>query len=199
MSLNPRLVPWIFELVGLAAFDLGWHGRSRPPVLPTFQPPVVDTRPAEEPQVAAEEPEARLPEKPPPPPPVEAPAPQVEVAPPPPPPQKPPDAPKTAGPSIVGTWRVTEMSMNGQPAPGIDQMSMTFTFKADWTVAMVNEVPSAGMKQEKEGTYEIAGDQITIRMDQHPQTMTFSFEGNDRLVLSMQQQQMQMRMVLTRV
>jgi hypothetical protein len=197
MSLNPKFVPWVFALVGLAAFDVGWHGRSRPPVLPAFRPPVVDTRPAEEPQVAAEEPEVRLPEKPPPPPPVEAPAPRVEAAPPP--PQKPAEAPKPTGPSIIGTWRVTEMSMNGQPSPDMSQMSMTFTFKADGTMTMVNEVPSAGVKKEQEGTYEIAGDQITIQVEQHPQTMTFSFEGNDRLVLSLQQQQMQMRMVLTRV
>ena len=195
MSLNPRLTPWVFGLIALAALDVGWHGRSRPPVLPVFRPPAVDTRPAEEPQIAVDETEVRLPEKAPPPPPLEAPAPRVEAAPPPPPPtEKRSEAPKPAAPSIIGTWRVTEMSMNGQTSPAMDQMSMTFTFKADGTAAMVNEVPSAGVKQEKEGTYEIAGDQITIRIDQHPQTMTFSFEGNDRLVLSLQQ----MRMVLTR-
>jgi hypothetical protein len=194
MSLNPRLVPWLFGLVALAALDVGWHGRSRPPALPVFRAPPVTTEPAEEPQLIADEPVTRVPATPPAPPPVEAPAPKVEAAPPPPPPVKAAEPPKAGAPTIVGSWRMTEMTMNGQSAPGIDQVSMSFTFKADGTVAAVHEMASAGMHREQEGTYEISGDQITIRMDQHPQTMTFSFEGNDRLILSFQQ----MRMVLTR-
>jgi hypothetical protein len=60
-------------------------------------------------------------------------------------------------------------------------------------------VASAHIRKKQTGSYEISGDQITIRMEGHDQTMSFSFEGNDQLVFSLQQQQMQMRMVLTRV
>lgn len=194
MSLNPKHVPWLFGLLAVVALDMGWHGRSSPPVLPVFRAAPAASEPADEPQIIADEPVSRAPEKPPAPPPVEAPPPKVEAAPPPPPPAKAPEAPKPAAPTIVGTWRMTEMTMNGQSAPGSDQVSMTFTFKTDGTIAAVHDVASAGMHREQEGTYEVSGDQITIRLDQRPQTMTFSFEGNDRLILSFQQ----MRMVLTR-
>lgn len=130
--------------------------------------------------------------KPEPPKPAEAPKPAPVVpkaeAPPPPPIEE------ARAPTIVGSWRVSEMTRNGEPMPGLDQMDMTFTFGEDNTVTMTMSSPQMPEPQTRSGTYSYADGQITISLDNDTKTGPCTFEGNNKVTLEIEG----MKLVLTR-
>ena len=91
--------------------------RSSPPEIPEFKPPPKPVVTEEtKPVLAVEAPEPEV-EEPAPEPEPEPPEPvAVEPAPEPPEPEPEPVEPEPAAPSLVGTWRVTEMYHTGQSA-----------------------------------------------------------------------------------
>lgn len=141
---------------------LGGCPRSGPPEVRKFRPPartvIVDSAPAElasdvSPTPVVEVKREPEPEKP------------AASAPAPKPVQEAKPAPKPAeakAPSIVGTWKITEMSRGGTPMPMPAEMQMTWTFSEDGTFSM--SMTAGGQSHNQEGTYTLADGQITITM-----------------------------------
>jgi outer membrane biosynthesis protein TonB len=163
--------------------------RSSPPEVAEFRPPpkkvveekippqvVSDTAPsvAEPPKP---EPKAE-PEKP------------KETAPPAKPETKPEPKPEkkeeSAAPTIIGSWKVVEMSHAGQSRPLPDGMEMIYIFTEDGTLNMEMSGGPLPEAQTKQGSYTLSGQQVTITVDGHSQTATYSFDGPDRLILEME-------------
>jgi len=170
--------------------------RSSPPEIPDFKPPPKPVVKEEtKPVLAVEAPEPEVVEKPAPEPEPEPIAPVVaEPEPEPPEPEPKPVEPEPAAPTLVGTWRVTEMSHNGQTMPGFDQMEMTFTFTEEGTVTMSisgGQMPEA---MTRDGTYTLSDGQITINIDNQSKTGTCTFDGPNRVTIEIDEG----RMVMTR-
>jgi hypothetical protein len=180
---------------GFFFFALAGCGRDDPPTIAEFHPPkekaideeiLVKIEPTPAPAPTPEKPAAPPEPTPAPEPPKEQPK---KEAPPPPKPVEPePKAP--ASPSIIGTWRVEEMSHNGQSRPMPEGMEMKFTFAADGKLMMTHSGSRMPEAQSVEGTYSISGDQITITMQNEAKTGTFSLEGNDKLTLEIDKAKM---------
>jgi uncharacterized protein (TIGR03066 family) len=156
-----------------------------PPDIPEFAKPAPKVEEKVEPELAADEPET-APAEPEPEPEPEPEAKKVEEKKPE--PKKPEPKPEPveeveAAPTLVGTWRVVEMSHGGQTSPEMSQMEMTFTFTADGNFTMSMSMPQMDRTHTQEGTYSLEGDQLTITADGRDQTGTCTFEGNDRVVL----------------
>lgn len=97
---------------------------------------------------------------------------------------KPPPAPEAPkAPTIVGAWRVTEMSRQGQTMPMPDGVVMTLTFQEGGTLSMSMSGGPMPADQSRNGTWSVTGDQITISMENDAKTGTLTFEGNDRAVI----------------
>ncbi len=114
--------------------------------------------------------------------PAEAPPPAVEA-----------EKAEPTAPTIVGTWRVTEMSHGGQQMPGMSEMQTTLTFAEDGTLAMNMSHPQMPEPQSKSGTYSISGDQLTITMDGDSKTGPYTLDGN-QLTIEIEQA----KLVMTR-
>lgn len=155
--------------------------RASPPEIEEFRIPVkpaaVETttsQPVEQTPVAeAPKPEPRPEEKPEPSKaPVAVAAAPAEAAPP------APEAPK--GPSIVGSWRVTNMSHNGSSQPMPPGFEMKWTFGEDGTLRM--EMSMGERSESKSGTYTVSGDQITLSgIEGSDKTGTVRFSGSDEM------------------
>jgi len=87
------------------------------------------------------------------------------------------------GPTIIGTWRMIEMTRNGQLHPMPDGMEFLFTFAEDGTVSTSRSGGGMPESQTMQGTYTFTGDQITLSMEGETKTGTCTFDGNDRLTL----------------
>lgn len=188
-------------------FWLAWAGllagcaRSLPPDIPEFKPPkpavTEETRPEAVVDTAEPVPEESEPEPEPDP---EPEPPELAQTPAPAPSKPEPETAKQQpqAPTLVGTWRVSEFSMNGETSPEFGQIEMTFTFAEGGTVTM--SVSGGPMPEARttEGTYTLTDGQITMSIDNDTQTGTYSFEGNDRVTLAFEQEGQKVRMVLTR-
>lgn len=99
-----------------------------------------------------------------------APAPVAAAAPPPAPDSA---APTAAAPTIVGSWRVTDMSHDGQSMmmPG---MEMTMTFGADGTLTMYATAAEMPEPMTMTGSYTVNGSQITMEMNGDSKSGTFT-------------------------
>lgn len=176
--------------------------RESPPDIPEFKPPVkAEVKEEVEPEPAADEP-APEPEpepepKPKPEPKKEEPKPvRVEQPKPKPEPKK---EEEPAAPTLVGTWKVTEFSINGESNPMLEQMEMTFTFAEGGTVTMSMshpDMPEGAGTQE--GTYKLEGDQITMTIDDEAKTGTCKFEGSNRAALEFTDGDEKVKLALTR-
>jgi len=169
-----------------------------PPEVPDFKPPakkvvkeetppqvVADTRPA----APVEPPPAPAPAKPEPP----------KPAPPPPRPEAPPPpVEKKAAPTLVGTWKISEMSVNGQSPPESAQMQMTITFEEGGSVTMAVSSPQMPQAHTQTGTWSLTDGQITMSMDRESRTGRCTFEGDSRAILEFEEGGQKIRMVLTR-
>lgn len=168
-----------------------------PPEVPEFKPPpkkvvqeetppqvVADARPA----APVEAPPAPAPAKPEP----------AKPAPPPPRPAAPPPVEKKAAPTLVGTWKITEMSMNGQSPPESAQMQMTITFEEGGNVTMTISAPQMPQPHTQTGTWSLTDGQLTMSMDRESRTGRCTFEGESRAVLEFEEGGQKVRMVLTR-
>jgi outer membrane biosynthesis protein TonB len=168
--------------------------RSSPPELPEFRPPpkkiVKETAPPEAVEDAPEPEYEEPPEPEPEPEPLAAtPAPQPAAAAPQPKTQE--EAP--AAPTIIGTWRMTDMLINGQSMmPPGEGLEMTFTF-AEGGVLTASRSGPLPEPHTAQGSYTIDGNQITMTMEGDTQTGTFTLDAH---VLTLNFDQMQM--VLTR-
>lgn len=169
--------------------------RSSPPEIPEFKPPPKPVVTEEtKPVLAVEAPEPEV-EEPTPEPEPEPDEPVVdEPEPEPPKPAPKPVEPEPAAPSLVGTWRVIDMSHNGQSSPEFDQMEMTFTFTEDGTVTMSVSSDMMPESMTRDGTYTLADGQITMNIEGQSQTGSYSFDGNDRVTIEIDKA----RMVLKR-
>lgn len=97
---------------------------------------------------------------------------------------KPPPAPEAPkAPTIVGSWRVAEMSRQGQTMPMPDGVVMSFTFQDGGTLSMSMSGGPMPADQNRNGTWSVTGDQITISMENDAKTGTLTFEGNDRAII----------------
>ncbi|MCK4342891.1 MAG: lipocalin family protein [Phycisphaerae bacterium] len=98
-----------------------------------------------------------------------------------------------AASTIVGTWKVTEMTQRGESMPPELQMELTFGQDGTMTLSMFMEGMPEAMSMS--GTYTLSGNQITITMEMDPEskTGTYSLAGNT-LTIEMEGE----RMVLTR-
>ncbi len=167
--------------------------RSSPPEIPEFRPPprrVIKEMPTPEP--VADTP-APVPEPPRPPPSEPKPEPVKTAPAPPPPPEPRAEAPKA--PSLVGTWRITEMFHKEQTMAMPGGMQMTLTFAEGGAVTMSTFGGPMPEAQTRQGTYSLAGDgQITISMASDTKTGHCTFDGNDRMTIQFDD----MRMVLAR-
>lgn len=188
-------IRWQRYAWSILAFVIIGCTRSAPPDIPDFTPPPKPVVTEEvKPVLAVESTESDIEESAPEPKPeTEIPvAKEPEPEAPPPPPK--PAEPEPAAPSIVGSWRVTEMSHNGQSSPDFDQMEMTFTFSEDGTFSMSVSGEMLPEAHTQEGTYTIADGQITITAEGRSQSGTYSFDGNDSVTIEIDSA----RMVLTR-
>ena len=169
--------------------------RSAPPEIPDFKPPPKPVVTEEtKPVLAVDAPEPEVEEPPPVPEPelIEPVAAEPE-------PERPAPAPKPAepepaAPSLVGTWRVTEMTHNGQSSPGFDQMEMTFTFTEDGTATMTVSGDMMPEDMTRDGSYTLADGQITMTFEGQSQSGSYTFDGNNSVTIEIDQA----RMVLTR-
>lgn len=94
-------------------------------------------------------------------------------------------------PSIVGAWRVVEMSHRGQAQPLPPGMSMMLTFGEDGTFSMsMSGGPEGPGGEMPKGTYTVSGDQITISMRGETKTGKFSLEGNSRAIIDIDEAKM---------
>jgi hypothetical protein len=181
---------------------VGWAiagcARSMPPEIPEFKPPakvvvkeetppqvVADTRPA----APSEPPPALEPAKPEPPKPAPAP-PRLEAPPPP--------VEKKAAPTLVGTWKISEMSVNGQSPPESSQMQMTMTFEEGGSVTMTMSMPQMTEAHTRTGTWSLTDGQITMNMDRESRTGRCTFEGDSRATLEFEEGDQKIKMVLTK-
>lgn len=94
-------------------------------------------------------------------------------------------------PTIVGTWRVAEMSRGGRSEPMPPGMTMMFTFGEDGTfsISMAGMPEGAGGDMPK-GSYTLNGDQISISAQGESKTGKLSFEGNDRATIDIDEGKM---------
>jgi hypothetical protein len=170
--------------------------REAPPTRPSPLPSPTPTPEAKSPEPKPAEPEETKPgpeqkptPKPTPKPKQESkPAPKAEKK-----PEPPKEEPKAAEPTLVGTWRVTEMSHNGQSAPMPGEMMLTFTSDGQVRVGMVG--PDGQAQEREEGTYTVNGDQLVVTEGGHDQTMTFKFIDASHLELSFDGQVMKLERV----
>jgi hypothetical protein len=107
-----------------------------------------------------------------------------------PPPTRIPEPP--AAPSIVGTWQVTEMSHRGQSHPLPAGMQMTLSFAQDGALTMSMSGGQMPQAQTQQGTYTLTGNQITINLQNHSKSGTCTFEGNDKIILDIDESKMTM-------
>lgn len=155
--------------------------RESPPEIRQFVPPVVrmiaEDEPTSRPVVAAApEPEAPVPTSPP----ATAPAP-VEIV------EAPVEEPEPvapAAPSIVGAWRVVEMSRQGQTQPMPPGMDMVWTFDESGSYSM-SMTGGPGGGQQVDGSYTLSGDSITISMPNQTESGTVTFNGNDQMTFDL--------------
>jgi predicted small lipoprotein YifL len=98
-----------------------------------------------------------------------------------PPPTQVPEAP--AAPSIVGTWKVMETSFRGQAHPMPAGMQMIFTFGQDGSLNMSMSGGQLPQPQTQQGSYSLTGNQITLTMQNHSQSGTCTFDGNDKITI----------------
>jgi hypothetical protein len=177
----------------LAGWMIAGCARSMPPEVPDFKPPakavvkeetppqvVADTRPA----APVEPPPAPAPAKP-------APAAPRPEAPPPP-------VEKKVAPTLVGTWKISEMSVNGQSPPESAQMQMTMTFEEGGSVTMTVSAPQMPQAHTQTGTWSLIDGQITMSMDRESRTGRCTFEGDSRAILEFEEGGQKIRMVLTK-
>jgi hypothetical protein len=176
---------WIrLFLLGLGCWLLSLScARSFPPEIPDFKPPPEPVAKEEiKPRLAADTAEAVEEAEPEPQPEAERPVVKEEALKPPE-PEPEPEAAAVQAPTLVGTWRVVEMSKDGETAPGFDQMEMTFTFTEDGTITMTVSSSQMPESHTQEGSYALADGQITITMRDQAKTGTCTFEGNNRVIL----------------
>lgn len=185
---------WLSLSVLIVCGGLMGCPRSSPPEIPVYHPParrVVKEVTAPEP--VADAPRTVVAEPPPPPRPPEPtivaskPASIVEA---PPDPKK--ETPKE--PTLIGSWRVSEMAQRGQVMPMPGEMEMTLTFSENGTVTMSMSGGPMPESQSRQGTYRYADGQVTISLDRETKTGRCTFEGTDRVTLEFDD----VRMVLRR-
>ena len=186
----------LFSLT-LGAFA-GGCGRSGPPEIPAFKPPVkpvaeetvtkvvADTgQPEPEPESPPEpenKPEKKVEKK------TEAPPPEPEAK-----PEPKPEEPEA--PTIIGTWRITEISHNGESQPTPDGFEMTFTFAEDGTLSTSMSHPDIPEARSTTGSYTAGSDgTITLDMEGESKSGTYSLEGDNKLILEVDK----VRMVMER-
>jgi len=179
------LLGWSF------GFLLSGCGREPPPEIQQFVPPIQEIVK----QTATQEAIDTTPEQEPEPKPKPEPKPEPKKAVPK--PKAPPLAPKPQpkeeepqAPSIIGSWQVSDMSRNGQSMPMPEGVEMTFTFGEDGTVSMTTSMAQMPEPRTMEGTYTLTDDQITISMKGESKTGTYTLQGNDTLILEIDQVQM---------
>lgn len=170
---------WLAPLLGLLL--IGGCYRSDPPETTAFRAPVrptlkaidvPDTAPKGAPvQVAAAEPDA--PPPPPPPKPTADAAPVIEAAP-------AADEPTAAaGPTLIGTWRMTSISHDGQEMPMSPGMEMTMTFAEGGKLTFSQSYN--GESRTMTGTWSINGDMLTLTADEagpEAQSGPYTLTGN---------------------
>jgi hypothetical protein len=102
---------------------------------------------------------------------------------------------EASGPSLIGSWRITEMIVKGQAIPMPAAMQMTLTFAEGGSVTM--SVSGGQMPQGKteQGTYTLTGEQFTMTIHNDTKSGTCRFEGTGRATLDMGEA----KMVLTRM
>jgi len=182
-------------LLGLVpAFVIAGCYRSSPPQIKHFKPPAVKVvKEIAPPEVVVD---TAKPE-------IEKPAPTPEPTPEPektssatpaPTPAPKPKKEEAQAPSIIGSWRVTEMTQNGQSSPQMDSMEMTFTFAEDGSASVTMAHSQMPEPMTREGTYTLSDKTLTMTFEGHSDTSTLTFEGNDQAVIEKDQ----VRMVLTR-
>ncbi len=166
--------------------------RSLPPEVIDFKPPTMKVTEESKPELVVANP-APQPVVAPPPQPARpaASAPAAIVAAPPP---TPPQPTKATAPTIIGTWRVAEMSRNGQSSPMPAGMSMSITFSDGGNVSISMSGGPGGAGQDQQGTYTLNENQISMTMRGHVESGTLNFESSNRAVLDLGQT----RMVLSR-
>jgi hypothetical protein len=181
---------------GLIVVALAWAagcGREAPPDVREYVPTLLAKAPATqpaEPEEAEEKPAEAAP-------PMEAPPVQVVATVAPPVATEVERAPVAAAPSdakapsIVGTWRVVEMSHRGQTQPMPPGMSMTLTFGEDGTFGMsMAGAPGGPGEEMPKGTYTVSGEQITISMRGETKTGKFSLDGSSKATIDIDEAKM---------
>ena len=73
-------------------------------------------------------------------------------------------------------------------------MEMTFTFTEDGTVTMSVSGEQMPEAMTREGTYTLSNGEITMNIDNQSQTGSYTFDGNNRVTIEIDEA----RMVLTR-
>jgi len=192
MGTAARLSGYILLLVAAGLLVGCW--RPSPPEMRKFRKPAKAVVQEVAPPAAADTGplEAVEPKPEPPPPEPVRPAPPVQR--PPPEPNPAPQAEATPSASIVGSWRVTEMSHNGQTIDMPGGMQMIYTFTDSGTVSMSVSGENLPQGHSQEGAYTLSDNQITISLRGQSKTGTYKLEGTDRLILEMDGA----RIVLTR-
>lgn len=168
-------VAWICGIASCA--------RESPPEIRQFVPPAVRMIAEEEPTsrpvvAAAPTPAPKAPE--PTSQPTTAPAPvEVVEA-----PVEEPEPVEPAAPSIVGSWRIVEISRQGQTQPMPAGMDMNWTFEENGTYSM-SMTGGPGGGQQMDGSYTLSGESITISMQGQTQSGTVTFNGNDQMTFDL--------------
>lgn len=110
-------------------------------------------------------------------------------------------AAKTApsGPSLIGSWRVVEMSVNGQSMPASSGMQITMIFAEGGTLTTTVSAPQMPEGKTDQGSYTVNNDQITMTSRNQSRTGTFRFEDPNRITLEMTEGNSQLKLVLTRM
>ncbi len=98
-------------------------------------------------------------------------------------------------PTLLGSWRISEMAQKGQVMPMPEGMQMTLTFAEGGTVSMSMSGGPTPEGHVRQGTFSYADGQVTISLDRETKTGKCTFEGSDRVTLEFDE----VRMVLTRV
>lgn len=173
---------WLLAGVALVC-GMASCARESPPEIRQFVPPVVrmiaDEEPTSRPVVAAAPtPAPKAPE--PTSQPTSAPAP-VEIV------EAPVEEPEPvapAAPSIVGSWRIVEVSRQGQTEPMPPGMDMIWTFDENGSLS-TSMTGGPGGGQQTDGSYTLSGDAITISMQSQTLSGTLAFNGNDQMTLDL--------------
>ena len=187
LAWRAALIGWLLSLALLGCY------RSPPPEVPEFRaPPEKGVKETAAPEVAETASEGAI-EEPLPPEPEMEPEP-VEAVPAGPPPVEPPPQPETRkealqGPTIIGTWRVTNMLVGGQSQTPPGNMEVTFTFAEDGTLTTSMSGDSIPEPQSTHGTFTLDGNQITISMENEVKTGTYTLD-RDTLTLTFDEVQM---------